>query len=319
MPCCKPRFSGAACRIAALAIFSTAVPLLAAEPVRLTHDGAVKMDPIFVDKGAAIVFTLQESPTLWRLMRLTLADRKLEKLHPEDATNEFEAAFSPDGRYSAFVQNRGNLSLRLVIRDYVEKRDAFFDPGGGFAGMRRPTIAPDASRVAFSLPGTGGKQIVSVDIEGKNRRDLTQSASLNFWPAYSPDGKRIAFGSSRDGDFEIYIMNADGTDVRRVTRQEGRDMRPAWSPDGHRLAFTGVRDGNAEIFVVDVDGTHLESVTRNAEQDDYPTWHPDGRRLAIVSERDGQFDLYLVDVPPAEGAPAATDDSGSAPPLPTGR
>jgi TolB protein len=278
---------------------STALELRAAGATRLTADGRLKMDPVFL-AGDELVFTVQETPVQTSLIKLRLADGTQERLHPKATTNEFEAAFSRDGRFCAFVQNKGNLSLRLVIRERESGKDSVFDPGGGFAGMRHPSIAPDAGSVLISMPGGGGQQIVALSIDGRRLMDLTQGESLNCWPACSPDGKQIAFGSSRDGDFDLYLMNADGGDIRRLSQSPGRDMRPAWSPDGHRLAFTSTRDGNAEIYVMDVAAGNVIRVTDHSEQDDYPAWHPDGKRLSVVSERAGKFDLYLIDLPEAQ-------------------
>jgi Tol biopolymer transport system component len=230
-------------------------------------------------------------------MKLRLADGVQERLHPKAATTEFEPAFSRDGRHCAFVQSRGNLSLRLVISDLAQDKESIFDPGGGFAGMRRPSFAPDASHLVVSLPGGGGQQIVAIGLDGRRGKNLTEGESLNCWPAYSPDGKQIAFGSNRDGDFELYLMNADGGGLQRLTSSPNRDMRPAWSPDGRRIAFTSARDGNPEIYVMNADGSSPVRLTDNAEQDDFAAWRPDGRQLVVVSERDGKFDLYLLDVP----------------------
>jgi TolB protein len=263
---------------------------------RLTSDGRVKMDPVFIKDGAELVYTVQESPTQMALMRLKMADGSVERLHPQATTSEFEATFTPDGRFYAYVQSKANLNLKLVIRDIRQNKDSVFDPGGGFAGMRRPTFAPDGSRVAFSIPANGGQQIQSVDGEGNGRRELTKS-SLNSWPAYAPDGKHIAFGSSRDGNYEIYVMAADGNNLRRLTNSPGLDMRPAWSPDGRHLAFTSNRDGNYEIYVMKADGSDARRMTDNPERDDYPAWHPDGKRVVYVSERSGKFDLYLQNCP----------------------
>jgi TolB protein len=265
---------------------------------RLTSDGRLKMDPVFAKIGEelAIVYTLQESPTLMSLMRMRFPDGKPERLNPDATLNEFEATFTPDGRFYAFVQSRANLNLKLVIRDVKQAKDSIFDPGGGFAGMRRPSFAPDGSRVIFSIPVATGQEIASVDREGKDRKSLTKSA-LNSWPAFSPDGKQIAFGSSRDGDFEIYVMAADGSNPRRLTKSPGLDARPAWSPDGKRLAFTSNRDGNYEIYVMNADGTGVRRITQNTERDDFAAWHPDGKQLTFVGERDGKFDIYSVEIP----------------------
>jgi Tol biopolymer transport system component len=251
---------------------------------------------VFIKGGAEIVFTTLESPAQLSLMRLKLADGTVERLHPGASTSEFEAGFSADGRIYAFVQSRGNLNLKLVIRDTKENRDAVFDPGGGFAGMHRPAIATDGSRIVFGLPNAAGQQLVSVNNEGKDRKDLTQTG-FNNWPAYSPDGRRLAFGSSRDGDFEIYTMNADGSEVQRLTHSPGLDVRPAWSPDGRRLAFTSNRDGCYQVYVMSAEGSSARPLRRSDEREDYPAWHPDGKRLVLVAERAGRSDLFLVEVP----------------------
>ncbi len=263
---------------------------------QLTRDGRMKMDPVFVSGGKELVFTVQEKAVQWSLMRLNLTDGTVSRLHPQANTSEFEPAFSADLRYYTFVQSRGNLNLKLVIRDTKLDRDAVFDPGGGFAGMRRPSIAPDNSRILFSIPTATGQQIASVNLQGKDRQFLTRTSGVNNWPAFSPDGKQIAFGSSRDGNFEICVMNADGSNVHRLTRSAGLDMRPAWSPDGKRIAFTSNRDGNYEIYVMNADGSDVRRVTNHAERDDYPAWHPDGKHLAMVSERKGRFDVYMMEV-----------------------
>jgi TolB protein len=273
-----------------------AAPLSADEPRGLTREGRQCFDPVFVNGGKEIVYTVLESPTQTSLMKLTLATGKSEKLHPSATTAEFEAAFTPDGNLYAFVQSRGNLNLKLIIRDAKANKETVFDPGGGFAGMRRPALLPDGSRIFFALPSSAGPQIVSCNAQGQDRKDLTSTA-FNNSPVISPDGKHLAFASSRTGDFEIHRMKIDGTEPQRLTTSPGLDTRPAWSPDGKQLAFTSNRDGNYEIYVMNADGTNVRRVTDYPERDDYPAWHPDGRRLVFVAERQGRFDLYLVDVP----------------------
>lgn len=302
MSCCNVRVRRVACGALSATLFAVSIlrsPVHAAEPLRLTHDGRLKMDPVFIRGGEEIVFTVLETESQTSLMRLKLADGSVSRLRPDAATSEFEPAFSADGRYGAFVQSRGNLNLLLVIQDAVSGKDSLFDPGGGFNGMRRPTIAGNSGWVAFAMPGPGGEQIHRVNLQGDGREQLTEGEAMNMTPAYSPDERRIAFSSSREGDFEIHVMDADGKNVRRLTHRRGRDLRPAWSPDGRQIAFVGYEDGNEELFVMRDDGTGLRRVTTHPERDDYPAFHPDGRRLVAVCERQGRLDLYLLDLPPA--------------------
>ena len=265
------------------------------DAMRLTTDGTLKQDPVFLKGGEDLVYTLLESPVQMRLMRLKPGEKTSTKLHPDATTSEFEASFSIDGSVYAFVQSRGNLNMKLVIREAATGKEAVFDPGGGFAAVRRPSIQPKGERVCFAIPVASGQEIVSVNRDGKDRKTLA-AGGINNWPAYSPDGKQIAFCSSRDGEFDLYAMKADGSELRRIIKLDGMQARPCWSPDGKRLAFTWNRDGKYNIHVINLDGTGLEQLTDTGERNDYATWHPDGKTVVFVGERNGGFDLYGVRV-----------------------
>ena len=277
----------------------TGLPLLPAdEPLRLTMDGHAKRDPVFLNsQGSELLYVLLEKPNQLRLMKLALSEQTTVPLHPAETRSEFEPAVSANGRYLSFVQNRGNLSLALVIVDTVENLTSEVPPGGGFSGPRSPTFAPDHSQVLFSYPEEGRQQIYSVDLQGKNRKTVIDSDGVNNWPHFSRDGKSFVFSSSRDNDYEIYLAEADGTNVRRLTSSPGQDLRPRFSPDGSRISFTSNRDGNYEIYLMQSDGSHAVRVTNNPEQDDYAIWRPDGQRLIHLSERNGSVDFYQIDVP----------------------
>ncbi|MFO0825396.1 MAG: hypothetical protein U0792_20135 [Gemmataceae bacterium] len=264
------------------------------DPVRLTTDGTLKQGPVFHQgRQARLHLAGDADPDAAHAAKP--GEEGAREATPEATTNEFEVTFNADGESYAFVRSRGNLNGKLMIREAATSKDAIFDPGAGFAAVRRPSIHPKGDRICFAIPTSNGQEIASVNRDGKDRKTLT-SGGINNWPAYSPDGKLIAFCSSRDGDFDLYVMNADGTNVKRVVKLEGMQARPCWSPDGKRLAFTWNRDGNYDIHAVNLDGTDLVRLTDHAERDDYPTWHPDGKSIVFVGERNGKFDLYSVGV-----------------------
>jgi hypothetical protein len=267
---------------------------MSSSEVRLTTDGTFKQDPVFV-RADEVVFTLLESPVQTRLLRLKLGEKSATKLHPEAVTSEFEATFTASGDTYAFVQSRGNLNLKLVIREAGTGKDAVFDPGGGFAGVRRPSFHPAGEQVCFGIPTATGQEIASVGRDGKDRKTLT-SGGVNNWPAYSPDGKKIAFCSSRDGTLALFVMNADGTGAARVGKLDGMQLRPSWAPDGKRLCFTWNRDGVYALHTINADGTGLVRLTDGTERSDYVTWAADGKSVVFVGERKGKFDLYRIDV-----------------------
>lgn len=272
----------------------------AEEAQPLTADGRLKRDPVFVgSSGKSLIFTVEEKPDQLRLMHLAVSERKSEPVHPDQTKSEFEPALSGDGRYLAFVQSRGNLSLALVLEDRQTGKQAEVPPGGGFSGVSAPAIAAAGTRMLFSYAERGRQHIFAADIELsaveiKNRRILLESEGINNWPGFSPDGKQVVFASTRGGNYDVYLCQSDGTQLRQLTTSPFQDIRPRFSPDGTRIAFTSGRDGNYEIYVLDLSTGHETRLTNHPERDDYAAWHPDGEHLVTVSERRGRHDLYLV-------------------------
>lgn len=267
----------------------------AAEPRRLTTDGRLKSDPVFSDPaGGELVFVVQDMPQRTRLMRLNLDDLTQTPIHASETRSEMEPTVSRDGRWLAYVQNRGNLSLTLVIEDRAGAEHAEVKPGAGFSGMHAPAIAPDGTRLLFAFAESGRQRVISVSMAGQDRAVLIDSPGVNNWPSWTPDGKSLVFSSTRDGNYEIYAARADGSETRRLTDCPFQDLRPRPAPDGKRLVFTSGRDGNHELYAMDLDGGSVARLTNHPERDDYATWHPDGRRIVYVAERDGKHDLWLL-------------------------
>jgi TolB protein len=263
------------------------------EPKQLTASGRLKFSPVFCNDGREIVFVELVDPTLYRLQKLDVATGKVKPLHADAPTSEFEPTWAADGQCYAYLKTRSALSIGIVVRDAQGTTIGDIPPEPGFFGFRSPTLAPNKARVAFAYGVDGAQQIFTSEINGKDRKALTNTKGLNQWPSYSLDGKLITFSSSRDGTFDVYVMRADGTEQRRLTDHPLSDIRPRFSPDGKRIAFTSHRDGNAKIYVINADGTNLRRVTNHAERDDYPSWHPDGKNLVTVSERKGKRELFL--------------------------
>ena len=272
---------------------------LAAEPVRLTTDGKRKLAPVFMPGGQEIAYSVHEVPNKVVIRSLNPKTGSNELLFPKDDAHQFDAAFSPDGRYWCYCRSAGVRQLVLVIQDKQDNdREVTYLPSGGSRStVRSLQFTPDGKRLLMTHSGEKGLQIASLNLKGQDLKYLTTSVGTNYWPTVSPDGKRIAFSSSRDGAYDIYSMNRDGSDLKRLTESPSRDIRPTYSPDGKQIAFVSARDGNLEIYVMNADGTDVRRVTNHADRDDFPVWHPDGEKLLLVADRDGRSDLYLIDVP----------------------
>ena len=263
--------------------------------------------------------------------------------------------FSPDGRYLAFSSNRsggGHIWL-LDLREGGEARQ-ITEGDQGASGI---TWLPDGKHIAFmsSVPEDKGdkpddeekakrnrdvtvvkhlrykmngapyvvtprvRHIFTVDIETKEKKQITEGEYSCSAPAFSPDGKTLAFLSYREpGEMDvtqdIWIRDFEGGELKRLTKGEGFVGQPVYSPDGKYLAFFGnvrkdVAAAKSEILVVPVNGGDLRVLTESFDRNigcsvgsdsrmgggrSGPWWSPDGKFIYFTATDRGYSKIYRV-------------------------
>jgi Tol biopolymer transport system component len=102
-------------------------------------------------------------------------------------------------------------------------------------------------------------EIMVMNADGSNKRQVTHLNKASFAPYFFPDGKRIIFASNvadpKGRDFDLYMINVDGTGMERITYNDTFDGFPMFSPDGKKLVFASNRNdkvkGDTNIFIAD--------------------------------------------------------------------
>lgn len=233
------------------------------------------------------------------LRTVDLASGAIARLtqHRRPDSNDDRPAWSPDGRFVAFLHYDGRgLGTSTVELVSLERRTitavapARVHLSEGDSGFRRPSEvvwAPDGRRLAFTdLDGTKvvrlpGKHIVRV---GPPLGVLTPCSTEDVpTPVWSPDSRRLAFlFAPTYSACNLYVVSAGGGRLQAATHSRDFSLdpnAPSWSSDGRRLAATSFPHGDElQTDLRLVDGTRVARLTTTpdaAESD--PAYSRTGR------------------------------------------
>jgi Tol biopolymer transport system component len=187
-----------------------------------------------------------------------------------------EAVFSRDGSMIAFTSKRdGDLEIYVMNSDGSDIRrvthyegydgGAFFSPNGKRLVFRAQRFFDDEQRQEYrdllskDLVKPSRMEIFIINIDGTDRRQITDNGAANFAPYYHPSGEKIIFSSDidhpREHNFELYLIGTDGENLERVTYSDEFDGFPMFSYGGTRLVFASNRNNasprETNIFIVD--------------------------------------------------------------------
>lgn len=150
-------------------------------------------------------------------------------------------------------------------------------------------------RILFESNRDGNHEIYMMTADGSDPINLTNSAAIDFSPAWSPDRNSIAYNSGIGGNAEIFILDLEDTQSVNITNNPAKDWKPDWSPDGSQIVFFTDRDGFSEIYTIQVDTFDTLRLTETDAYDRQPAWSPDGNQIVFSSDRDGEWEIYLMD------------------------
>jgi TolB protein len=213
-----------------------------------------------------------------------------------------EPAISPDSKLLAYraLETRGNdktPSWQIVVQSTeTGKRLRFDNPPAPTNSA--PNFTPDGKHILFSSTLTDWAQIYIANLDGSERRRLTNFESIDVSPRANPKtGAEVLFISGRSGKQQLWRMNIDGGNLEMLTNGEGEVANPAWAPDGRLVAFAwtqGYELGGFNLFVMDIANRKPQQLTKDSGVNENPWWAPDGLHLVYSSKRNGKTQIFSM-------------------------
>jgi Tol biopolymer transport system component len=169
---------------------------------------------------------------------------------------------------------------------------------------------------------SGDLELYTMNIDGKNVKQVTNKLGYDGGAFFSPDGTRLVFRASRpktpeeiktykellkDGlvmptNMELFTCKTDGSDMKQVTKLGGANWAPFYSPSGKKIIFSSnhkTKGFKFNLWMINTDGTGLEQITFDPTFDAFPVFSPNGKHLIFSSNRNNKgthdTNLFIAD------------------------
>jgi len=231
---------------------------------------------------------------LWQRNQRDIWTIGVDGTAPARVTNDdaldWDASWSPDGRWLYFSSDRGgSMNLWRIAID-----EASGETRGEPEPINQPASWTGHSRVGArgeiiytSFQRVGNLERIPVDpVRGRFTgppEPLTTGSNYFATPQPSRDGRSLAFTGQNGTARSVFVSAADGANIRPVTGGSSRESGINWNPSSDRIAFYSSRTGRYQIFSVNTDGSELRQET-NVEGYGLgrAVWSPDARRMATM-------------------------------------
>jgi Tol biopolymer transport system component/predicted Ser/Thr protein kinase len=241
-----------------------------------------------------------------------------------DPARDYSPAWSPDGRFIAFVRpargatrelSREKVAVWLIPalggpERKLAETSRLFRWGGSHVAW-----SPDGNSLVISdkVSSNEPASLFLLSIETWEKRRLTSPPEKwmnDFGAAFSPDGRTLAFSRSTSySNSDLYLLALSDSvapmgEPRRLTFDNRGNFGPAWTPNGGEIIFASGEEGSTTLWRMPASGSvKPQRVASIGEVGSDPALSRQGHRLAYTHAL-GDENIWRVEVgPPGKASP----------------
>jgi dipeptidyl aminopeptidase/acylaminoacyl peptidase len=281
----------------------------------------------FLTVALACSVAAQKTPTINQSLEMHSVNAP--KISPDGAYVVYEQTRT-DWDANAFetdlwVADIGSKTSHLLTTTGHSSNDAAWSPDGkwiAFLSDRPGTLpkSPQGKRQLWVMPGNGGEAQQLTKLEaGVNGFDWAPDSKSLAIAAENAESKAMKDRKESFGDYEVIHADykmvhlwhvilpavdeagniAAPADPKMLTKEDTFSVDDfSFSPDGKKIAFSAVRDPDlissfsADIYTVTIPDGAVKKIVDTPGPDTSPQWSPDGKQIAYVTAGGAKYFYY---------------------------
>jgi Tol biopolymer transport system component len=200
--------------------------------------------------------------------------------------------WSPDGRYMLFISSYDDpgetktKSALYLLNMQTKEQTPLIPLTQNCSGA----FSPDGTQIVYSLVTDKCSDIYTMNLDGSNKRCLTDSKSINLRPVWSPDGKSIAvvfsdLPGTPNAAMGVSLIDPSGGNKKPVSTIAA--FNAAWSPDSKFLLLQWL----GGMSLIDAGGAKMRNIATEFGTPLDAVFAPDAQKIVL---RARNLSLYSI-------------------------